>query len=74
MTSPVIVDPSESAEAAPPLADAFDFAVTVVAVTSPPSTEIVEISDEALEADDVPGVAKAPDVIDPTVTTEPPVG
>jgi len=56
------------------LADAFDLAATVLAVTSPPSIETVEISDEALEAGEVPGEANAPEVIDPTETTEPSAG
>jgi hypothetical protein len=56
------------------LADAFDLAATVLAVTSPPSIETVEISDEALEAGEVPGEANAPDVIDPTEMTDPSAG
>jgi hypothetical protein len=70
----VTVDSAESADEAPAFADAFDFAVTVVAVTSPPSSETVEISDEALEVAEVPGEANAPEVIDPTDTTEPSAG
>ena len=56
------------------MAEAFALAVTVATVTSPPKMLIVEISADALELADVPGVANAPDVTDPVLTTEPSAG
>ena len=60
MTSPVTVDPSESAEDFFEFADAFALALTVAIVTSPPKIEIVEMSADALEVADAPGFANAP--------------
>jgi hypothetical protein len=56
------------------LAEAFDLAVTLLTVTSPPKIEIDETWAEALAVADEPGVAKAPEVTDPTLTTEPSAG
>ncbi len=74
MTRPVRVEPSESAEEARVLALALAFAVTVATVTSPPKMLTVEISAEALELADEPGVANAPEVTEPVLTTEPSAG
>jgi hypothetical protein len=74
MTSPVTIEPAESDDEARELAEAFAFAVTVATVTSPPKMLIVEISAEALELAALPGVANAPDVIEPVLTSEPSVG
>jgi hypothetical protein len=71
MTSPVTAEPAESAAEARVLAEAFVFAVTVATVTSPPKMLTVEISADALDVAEAPGVAKAPDVTDPVLTTEP---
>ena len=60
MTSPVTVDPAESADDAFEFADAFALALTPAIVTSPPKIEIVEMSADALEVADVPGFANAP--------------
>jgi hypothetical protein len=71
MTSPVTVDPVESAEDDFEFAAALDLALTPEAVTSPPKIEIVETSADALEVADEPGSAKAPYVTEPALITEP---
>jgi hypothetical protein len=43
-------------------------------VTSPPKIEIVETWADALAVADVTGVAKAPDVTEPALTTVPSAG
>ena len=60
MTSPVTVDPLESAADVFEFAEAFVLALTPATVTSPPKIEIVETSADALEVADAPGFAKAP--------------
>ena len=60
MTSPVTVDPSESADDFFEFADAFDLALTPATVTSPPKIEIVEMFADALEVADAPGFANEP--------------
>ena len=60
MTSPVTIDPAESADDFFEFADAFTLALTLATVTSPPKIEIVEMSADALEVADAPGFANAP--------------
>ncbi len=67
-------EPCESADEAREFADAFDVAVTLLTVTSPPKIEIVETWAEALAAADESGVANALDVTEPALTTEPSAG
>ena len=73
-TRPVTSEPCESADEAREFADAFDVAVTLLTVTSPPKIEIVETWAEALAAADESGVANALDVTEPALTTEPSAG
>jgi hypothetical protein len=68
------IEPAESADEAVAFADALLFALTDVAVTSPLRIAIVEISADALAVAEGPGEAKAPDVTEPTLTTEPSAG
>jgi hypothetical protein len=70
----VTSEPCESAPEPRAFAEAFDFAVTLLTVTSPPKIEIVETWAEALAVADVPGVAKAPEVTEPALTTVPSAG
>ena len=67
-------EPSESAPEPRPFAEAFDLAVTLLMVTSPPKIDTVETWAEALAVAEAPGVAKAPDVTEPAFTTEPSAG
>jgi hypothetical protein len=48
--------------------------VTVPTVTSPPKIEIVETWAEALDVAEVPGLANAPEVTEPALTTVPSAG
>src|SRR5207249_6533073 len=72
--SPVTSEPAESAAALCAFAPAFAFAVTAVAVTSPPRMVIVETSADALAVAEVPGVANAPEVTESARMTEPSAG
>jgi hypothetical protein len=74
MTSPVTVEPAESAAEERVFADALALTVTVSTVTSPPKMLTVEISAEALELADGLFVANAPEVTDPVLITEPSLG
>ena len=60
MTSPVTVEPVESADDVFLFAEALDLALMPATVTSPPKIEIVEMSADALDVADAPGFAKAP--------------
>ena len=74
MTRPLTADSAESTEEEPAFAEALLFALTDVTVTSPLKIAIVEISADALAVAEEPGVAKAPEVIAPVLTTEPSAG
>ena len=67
-------EPSESAPELRELAEAFDLAVMLLTVTSPAKIEIVETCADALDVEDEPCVAKAPEVTEPALTTVPSAG
>jgi hypothetical protein len=74
MTSPVTLEPPESAEDLFEFAEALALALTPATVTSPPKIEIEEMSADALEVAEAPGFANALYVTEPALSTEPSAG
>jgi hypothetical protein len=74
MTSPVTVEPAESAAEERVFADALALTVTVSTATSPPKMLTVEISGDALALSDGLFVATAPEVAVAVLITEPSLG
>jgi hypothetical protein len=70
----VTAEPSESAPEPRELAEAFVLAAMLLTVTSPPKIEIDETCADALAVAEEPGVAKAPEVTEPALTTVPSAG